>query len=71
MANVSFEKIERQMKYIVLPLFRQYSTKIEFMMPTLPFILTEWHSKKSHDLAFEIEHKNLKRYHTINQKGSN
>lgn len=56
MANVSFEKIERQMKYIVLPLFRQYSTKIEFMMPTLPFILTEWHSKKSHDLAFEIEH---------------
>lgn len=27
MANVVFEKIERQMRYIVLPLFRRYSTK--------------------------------------------
>lgn len=55
MANVVFEKIERQMRYIVLPLFRRYSTKIEFMMPTLSFILTEWRSRKSHNLASEIE----------------
>lgn len=56
MANVVFEKIERQMRYIVLPFFVVIPQKIEFMMPTLSFILTEWRSRKSHNLASEIEH---------------